>query len=545
MFFYVAEEMNLRPYQQDSETGVSNAFANGRQAVILCVPTGGGKTIIFASMTRKSLAAGWSVLIICNRKELIAQANEKLKKQGLHPTLIIPTYRGATSNLYLASIDTLRNREFPQVDLVIIDECHIRAFDPIVLHYKAAGALIIGCTATPIRMGKASLEAYPDYTGQLCDVYEEIIEPVRISQLIKDEYLVPAIYYGPAVQVSNVKMRGQDYDEKELYKVFDKPKLYDGVVDNYLKHANGTKALVFNINVEHSQKMTEAFRARGIASEHVDGKTKPRERDAIFARFKAGQVKVLNNCSVATTGYDEPSIETIIINRATMSLSLMLQMIGRGARPYEDKDLFIVIDQGGNVRTKHGYWHEDREWSLDRKYVSKTIGAAPIKECDNCEALIPASATVCKFCEMAQAKAEAKALEQTDFVLIDSNNIPKELRKELHRMTIPELEKYRELKEYKVDWLVHHLYARGDQALKEYGALKGYATAWAYRHMKIAEEKRNKAKEDLWDFLLSNPHLDDNAVQDFAVKKLKGTHNKEQLLHLLPKIVAAKREATQ
>jgi superfamily II DNA or RNA helicase len=535
--------MDLRPYQIENKRLIGEAFnIGGHQAVLCCMPTGAGKTVCFADMAKDSMKAGWSVLIICNRRELIAQAKDKLNKLGLFPTLIVPSYRDAIAPLYLASIDTLRNRKFPEVDLVIIDECHIRAFDPIALQYKQAGVLIVGCTATPTRIGKAKIEGNDKYTGQLCDVYDTIVEPVRISELIQEQYLVPAIYYGPEIKIDNVRLKGGDYDEKQLFQAFDKPKLYDGVIDNYMKLAPDSKALVFNINVEHSLKMTAAFRSRGISSEHVDGKTPLRERPGIFARFKRGEIRVLNNCSVATTGYDEPSIETVIINRATLSVSLFLQMVGRGGRPHEYKDLFKVIDQAGNI-WKHGFWHEDREWSLEKKYVSKTVGAAPIKECDNCQALIPASTMVCKFCEHEQKKLEAKKLEQVDFALLDSKNIPKELRKELHRMTILELERYRELKEYKIDWVANQLYARGDAAIREYATLKGYAVAWASRHIAIANERRAKAKDDLWQFICDNPHLDDDSIQDFAHKKLKFSHNREQISVLLPKIVEAKREA--
>lgn len=534
--------MQLRPYQIENKLRISDALQE-HQAVVMCMPTGAGKTVCFADIAKGCLASGAPVLIICNRRELIAQAKQKLNDEGLFPTLIIPSYKDHYSNLYLASVDTLRNRKLPDVKVVIIDEAHLKSFDEIALEYKSRGALIVGATATPIRGGKSSLDAYPHYSGQMGDIYDHIVEVTNISSLIEDGYIVPAIYHGPQVEVKNIKTKktayGKDYDEKQMFEMFDKPGLYAGVVDNYIKFAPETKALVFNINVQHSIKMTAAFNVNGIKSMHVDGSTPIYERKAIFDKFKRGEISVLNNCAIATTGYDEPSIETIIINRVTASLSLWLQMCGRGGRPYEDKNFFRIIDQGGNVY-RHGFWHQDREWSLEKEYVSKTEGVAPIKECPSCAALIYASARTCMYCQAAQemkAKDDEAKLLNAEFGIIDADNIPKNLKKELYKMSIPELEEYRSLKKYSLAWVCNQLYSRGDQAIKDYARFKNYSEAWVYRNLKIAEEKRVLAKAVLWEFLLDNPHADEKIIKEYTYKKLRASHSAEMIEVLLPKII--------
>jgi superfamily II DNA or RNA helicase len=536
--------MQLRDYQKKGKQLVSEAFRDGAKAVVLCVPTGGGKTIILSDMAVDAMRNGARVMVVCDRKELIAQANEKLKMFGLSPTLIIPSYKDKISILYLASVDTLRNRIQPNIDLLIIDEAHKKTFDKLVLEYKAKGAYVVGCTATPVRTGKRFLEEFPQYKGQMCNVYDDIVVPTTITELIKENHLVPAITYGANIDLSDVKTKGDDFDDKELFNKFNKPKLYAGVVDNYLKLAANTKALVFNINVEHSLKMTAEFNARGIKSAHVDGNLPLAERDQIFKDFKAGKITVLNNCNVATTGYDEPTIETIIVNRGTMSLSLWLQMAGRGGRKCDEinKTYFTLIDQGGNV-WRHGFWQDEREYKLDPKFVTKKKGVAPVKECSNCQALLPASSPKCEYCDMVQEKRsnpQSTSTETAEFVVIDKLSIPQNLKKPLAQLSISELEEFRVLKEYQLGWIVRQLIPRGEDALKEYARLRGFQSSWVDMQLRVGEKFRQEAKDKLWAFIVQNPHLDDDYISGEAWKTLKMSHTPQQIEALIPKILEAK-----
>lgn len=532
-----------RPYQAKGKTLISDCFQREIFYPILCVPTGGGKTVMFSDMARDCINAGWPVLIMCHREELIESAEEELNENGLFPTLIVPGYTNQYSNLYLASVDTLRNRKLPDVKVVIVDECHIRTFDEIVLRYKAMGVIVIGCTATPVRDGRAELKDFPDYTGQLCDIYEEIVTPTTISELLREGYLVPAISYGPEADLGDIKTTksddGHDYKTAELYKAFNKPKLYAGVVDNYLKIAADKKTLCFNVNVLHSKKQAEEFNKRGIKAEHVDGKTPKHIRKAIFKRFTHGETMVLCNCGIATTGTNIPICECIIVNVKTKSLAKFMQMVGRGGRlcPAIGKEFFYLIDQGGNV-WEHGFWEQDREFNLDPRRISKTIGAAPIKECEGCKALLPVSAKICKHCLLIQVKEQAAAaLPTAEFTLLQAADFPKELKKEFYKMSVFELEKYRELKGHKIGWVVRQLYSRGNESFMEYARLKGYQDGWVYRQIKEAEEARIKVKEEIWQFVTDNSHLDDEAIKAHALKKLKSTHKETEINILVPKIL--------
>jgi superfamily II DNA or RNA helicase len=544
--------MQLRPYQARGKQLVGESFAKGNQAVVLCVPTGGGKTVMFADMTKSSMANGVPVLIMCDRKELIEQANDKLNTFGLFPTLIVPGYRDKASNLYLASVDTLRNRRFPDVGLVVADEAHKKTFDEILLTYKHKGANIVGATATPIRTGKRFFKPdnqlhsiYPKYSGQMGNIYDDMVEPITIPDLLRENYLVPEITYGAELDMTDVDItrnaEGVEYNEQQLFNKFNKPKMYAGVVEKYKELTPGTKAICFNINVEHSKRQTQEFVAAGIPAAHVDGSTPLAVRKKIFKDFHFGIIRVLCNCGVATTGYDEPTIETVIINRCTLSLALYLQMCGRGGRlcPEIGKTYFNIIDMGGNV-FKHGFWSEDREWSIEVGFVSRKKGVGVIRECENCQALIPASQSTCSFCNVVQVKREEEQrLIEAKFVILDKDKVPPALRRPLHSMNVEELEKFRELKEYSVGWLVRQLLARGEQALKDYAKMKNYSPGWVYKQLSMAEEQREAVKASIWEFIQENPHVDNEYLKEFSTKKLKTNHTSQQIEFLIPKILEA------
>jgi superfamily II DNA or RNA helicase len=562
--------MQLREYQLKAIQLIWEAFKKF-QAIVLCLPTGGGKTVIFSEVAKTAIAAGVPVMILCNKKELIKQAVKKLNSHGIFPTVIDPDYKiPKVSMCYVASVDTLRNRVFPVIGLLIIDEGHIRSFDPIALEYKARifaekqrlfeitseyksrGVKILCCTATPERTGKKLLkedtrlgDLYPKYTGQMGDIYETIIEPTTIKELLELGYLEMPTYYGPEMDLSNIKTKGGDFDEDDLFEKFNKPKLYSGVIENYRKYADGKKMICFCINVEHSLKTAEAFTLAGIPAEHVDGNSK--DRDKILERFAQGKTMILCNFGITTTGYDEPTVEGIILYRATKIHSLYMQMVGRGARPCKEigKDGFIVIDHGSHL-ARLGWWEQEHKYSLDLKFVSKTVGAGPIRYCETCEAIIPLSKTICPHCNVAQEKQEAELkLYEANFVKLEKPDHINKI-KPLHQMTVGELESSRIDKEYKLGWIVRQLIPRGYDALLEYANLKGYSKAWVNEQLKWnetskedIEKKRIDNKKAIFDWMRTNKHVTPEFLQDYASKKLRLTHSPEEINTLIPKVLNA------
>lgn len=486
---------SLRPYQASAKEEISALFQQNVKRVIFCSPTGSGKTVTFANMAREAVLNGFSVMVVVDRKELLQQAQDKLINYGLNPSLITSGRTGRTgSKSYIATVQTLARREAPPVDVLIIDEAHKQIFDKVVKLEAYRDAYIIGATATPYRTGRMT---------QLNDLYDQLIDTVTIQDLITDGFLVPAITYGAKVDTSNIKLKGYEYDLNELYKAFDKKTLYAGVVEKYKKFAEGTKALCFCINIAHSKKVADSFNTAGVSAVHLDGSTPKTERESILKAFSEGHFKVLCNVDVLTTGFDEWTVETVIVNRATKSLPLWLQMCGRGSRitPKEFKKVpgrlqkthFNILDMGGNVFTL-GFWEAERTYSLTHK-TKTTVDAAPVKTCpedqldenkkNGCGALLPISATRCKFCSYVFPKPKKKEAEEAEFIQLQNEDyLPLELvGKSWGSMTIAELEKVRIAKSYRLGWVVKQIIMNKDLELIDYANFREFKNpaAWVRR----------------------------------------------------------------
>lgn len=469
--------MILREYQQAAKSQIRAKFTDGHKRVVLCSPTGAGKTVTFASIAADAVRSGTTVVIVVDRRELLQQAREKLVECGLNPALITAGQRTFQSSSYIATVETLVRR--PQIVkrlqetkrlLIVIDECHKQTFDKLLESESFQHAFVIGASATPKRHGKMT---------QLSKHYHDIVAPTTISELIALGFLVPAITYGAPFNVSNISVKRGEFDSRSMFNEFEKSVLYSGVVEKYMKHANGSKSLCFCVNVEHSIKTRDAFRSRGIRAEHIDGSTPDALRRQIIGAFKSGSIDVLCNCEILTTGFDEETIETVIVNRATKSLTLWLQMCGRGSRPTKDgrKTHFSVIDLGGNV-FRLGFWETDHVFSLHHKTKEKA-DAAPLKECPNCNALIHLSTMKCQHCGFVFEKVERKLTDAEFVPLVNQQDVPENLRgKNLNEMTLVELEQFREFKKYKLGWIVRLIAGRPDLSLEQFAQLKGYKSSW-------------------------------------------------------------------
>ena len=467
--------MKLRTYQSELITNISLALTKCKQ-IIATMPTGSGKTFTFAHIAKLATNNDLNTLIITDRIELMNQTGGALEQVGLQPKLI---EAGADSDLsgncHIGMIETINSRvkrtdtmlKFLQSrNLIIIDECHKANFDKL-FQYLRTGVYVIGFTATPIRMGKRNM---------LKDYYCKIISGPGISELQLSGYLCKSVTYGKPMDLSSVRVRGEDYDPEDQRRVYGKLQNFDGLYENMQRVARGKKTLIFCANVKASKELNSYLQSKGLRSAHLDGGLSKDERSDILDKFKSGEITHLCSISVLTTGFDEPSIECIVLYRATRSLPLYLQMCGRGGRPYPGKNTFSILDFGNNV-SRFGYWEQDREWSLSQKKIDKLkkTGETPVKICYSCGAMIFASARVCRFCghEMSLTK-EQIAYEK----LIELH--PKEIGK--RELSVKELEAYRREKAYKQGWLLRQL--RNRSQFFEYAELMGYKKGWAWGMIK-------------------------------------------------------------
>jgi len=317
--------INLRPYQLDSIVLASEGFRNHKRQIFV-MPTGAGKTVVFSEISFRAVNKNKVVLVLTDRTELFKQASKALGKNNIPICKINRDNRilHKDAKLFVGMVETVARRieqlvEVIKPDLIIIDECHKGNFFKIIDAFPDCN--VLGFTATP-------------KNKHLHKYYSNLIDVVGINELIEQGFLSPCHPFQMEDDFSDVKLQksGEDYNEQQLFLHYNKSKLYAGVVEEYLNRCAGTKTLVFNVNIEHSDTMARAFTAAGIPSFSITSKTKDFDRIKILEAFERGDFPVLNNCGILVAGYDCPSIETIIVNRKTASLPLWLQMCGRGRR---------------------------------------------------------------------------------------------------------------------------------------------------------------------------------------------------------------------
>lgn len=380
--------MLFREYQEKLISALRASFRAGTKRAILCAPTGAGKTIMFSFMAKEHAAKGGKVLVITHRGELLTQASEELGATQVIDAKTKKVHNDAA--ITVAMVETLHKRQSLLSDfinsrtLIICDEAHLENFTK-VFPLISESAYVIGATATPYRKANQNC---------LSEFYQSLIQEIDTPELIALGYLSKAITYAVDIDLSGAKKSGTDYDTSKIYT---ENKTYVGVVNNYLKYSNG-KALLFASNVENSIQVCNELLSAGIAAKHVDGGYSLEARESIFNWFRDTEKGVLCNCGIATTGYNQPDIDTIILYRATTSLPLFLQMCGRGSRVTATKKEFKILDFGNNVR-RLGFWEQPRIWSLFKQPKrTKNELPAPMTECDTCGALYYLAAPFCPYC---------------------------------------------------------------------------------------------------------------------------------------------------
>jgi superfamily II DNA or RNA helicase len=284
------------------------------------------------------------------------------------------------------------NRNFPEPDIIIIDECHharAASYEKIINRYP--NALLIGLTATPARTDGKGL-------GTLFSV---IVNVISYPQLIEQGWLVPFVLYEPTdIDFSGVTTTGGDFNKKQADERLAKSKIYGDVLEHWQKLAHDRSTVLFASSVEDSKRFAESFEQIGVVAAHVDGATKEDERKRIFDGFRAGKIQVLCNVGVATEGTDLPIASCIVLANPTRSLVLHHQMVGRGLRINEGKTNCLILDHVGNHK-RLGWIDDEIEWTLDcnKKATNKTMATAPsIRRCPKCFFSMRGGTNKCEAC---------------------------------------------------------------------------------------------------------------------------------------------------
>lgn len=369
--------IQLRDYQTKAVTAADEIISSGKNGVIV-MPTGSGKSLVIAGVARDIPG---NALVLQPNKEILEQNYAKLYEFGERQLSIYSASVGIKrkAKITFATIGSIINRldMFKDVEVVIVDECHL--VNSKEGQYKqlieTIGKPVVGLTATPYRMsasyGGAVVEAkflhrtrprifdHVKYIVQNADLHEQ-------GYLSAIEYHVNKDYDPYKVKLNST---GLNYDDEAL-KAYNKAnhlcqKAADTVINNYSKVNH---SLIFVASIGESLEIENLLKHSGIPVAHVDGETSKHERERILYGFKSGQIKVVTNVGVLTTGFDFPALDGIVLARPMMSLPLYYQMVGRGVRRHDTKERCQVFDLCGNVDR---FGHPDKyriEAADDYKY---------------------------------------------------------------------------------------------------------------------------------------------------------------------------------
>jgi ATP-dependent helicase IRC3 len=345
--------LQLRPYQRDALTAIETAEARGVLRQLLALPTGCGKTLVFAELIRRR---GGRALVLAHRDELVTQAVDKLAMTGVTRVGIVKAERNdLAASVIVASVQTAsrpnRLAGLPtDFTTVVVEEAHhapAESYCRILAHvgaFRPDGPLVLGVTATAERADGQALGA----------VFQEIVYEARLLDMVRAGYLAElrALQVHVAADFNALHTRAGDFIDAEAEAMLLAGDAPDLVARAYQQHAADRKALVFTPTVRVAHAMAKALLEAGVAAEAVDGETPLELRRELLRRFHRGDTRVVANCGVLAEGYDEPSVDCIIVARPTRSRPLYTQMLGRGTRRHPGKDDCLILDVVG-LTTRH------------------------------------------------------------------------------------------------------------------------------------------------------------------------------------------------
>jgi len=329
--------MELKPHQVAAHDAIFSRLSEGVDSQLCALPTGTGKTFLACEVSRSFQRT----LFCCHREELVRQTAETMNR--VYPALpigfIAPGLHEIDAPFVVAMIQTLHRRKekIPQdhFDLVVIDEAHhgmARTWRETAEHFTPR--LRLGLSATPERLDGSDLS----------NLFSEISYEMTVAQAINQNYLVPVLARQCLTSCSLAKVRttAGDFNEKDLSAAIDCQERNRFIVEKYREHAPGRKAVAFCVSIAHAQHIAEAFQEAGITADWLAGNSPDRQEK--LQRFASGEIRVLASCQVLTEGFDDKTVDCVLLCRPTKSRSLFAQMIGRGLRLAEGKQDCLVLD---------------------------------------------------------------------------------------------------------------------------------------------------------------------------------------------------------
>jgi superfamily II DNA or RNA helicase len=366
MMITKSAEKTLYDYQEKDLEKIFEYIDNENEDFNLLyqLPTGGGKTVVFSEIVRRYINnTGKKVIILTHRIELCKQTSKMLKEFGVNNKIINSQVKELSDDndymCFVAMVETLNNRlndekvTLKNIGLTIIDEAHYNSFTKLFKFFEKT--FLLGVTATPL----SSNIKLPMYKN-----YNKLVVGESIPSLINKGYLAKANTYTYNVGLSQLQVGiNGDYTVKSSEDLYTNMSMQTKLLQAYEDKCKGKKTLIFNNGINTSWYVYHTFKEAGYEIKHLDNTHNKKERREILKWFKKKPDAILTSVSILTTGFDEPTVENIILNRATKSLTLYFQMIGRGSRKLPHKDEFNVIDLGNNF-ARFGPWDANVDWQM-------------------------------------------------------------------------------------------------------------------------------------------------------------------------------------
>lgn len=468
----------LRPYQQKFADDIVSALALEKR-VIACAATGSGKTKTFIYLAQRAKLKRLTVLILTESSKIFDQLTEEL-----HAGNIESSKKDSAllhGQIYIAMAQTLVRRKKMVQSLasagnrllVITDEAHIGT--PTKLLLQLPEAFHIGFTATPDwRVAK-----------HLPILYNACVVGPQPDELVQSGHLVPYRHFARvSADLDTLKIKNGEFTEESQEAAFASSRVYDGLI-NDLRTINYRKAIIFTSSIKHCQSVSEELGKAGILNIQIHSQRPDGEQAFDMARFKNldSGIKVLVSVGILTKGWDYPPLDLVALVRATTSLPLYMQMIGRGSRVFIGKEYFTVLDYGGNYE-RHGLWDAEIEWKKkwQEQKKKKEKQAAPVKMCPECDFINPSSAQVCKNCGYQFPAPEPTTQEDTQLIEITA------AYRQLVGRTISSLSpqelaiyaRFKNKRAFAIRVARHHYQAGQIHYLPAFAEAMGYKPGWAH-----------------------------------------------------------------
>ena len=397
-------DIQLRDYQTQSIDGLREGFKNNHKRQILAASTGAGKSIIAMSMLESASKKGSKVMFLCDRRVLVDQFSRHLSRHEIpHGCIMSGSWRvKPDENIQVASIQTLERRDsWPVMDLLIVDEIHAVMRGSLERYIdENPQAKIVGLTATP-------------FNDKLGKYFTNVTNVITMKELVDQGYLVPfKVFIAKEIDTAGVKVTAGEWQKDELETRG--LQIVGDVVNEFITLSDkifGTikKTICFSSGVKHGEELAKQFKARGINFVQISYKDSEEYKREVLDEFAKpdSTIQGVISSDILTRGFDQTDVEHIILARPLRkSLSMHIQMIGRGARSHPGKEFCLIQCHSGNFLRFRDDWQELFDNGVDelkytgdsKKRVEMTDRVKKQSKCPSCGGLWTSTTNICNEC---------------------------------------------------------------------------------------------------------------------------------------------------